>query len=124
MKNKRIRYFLIVIGIVLLGILSRQFSFIPLCIGDILYAMMAYFGLRFLNTKNRLIATAITSLLYCYSIELLQLYRAQWIITIRNTPLGHYILGQGFSWEDVLAYSFGIGIAVLLDAFLITKSDS
>ena len=115
MNRKRAHYFLIIIGIIILGILSRQFSIIPLWIGDILYATMAYFGFRLFMVNNKIVTVAVVALIYCYSIELLQLYRAEWIVAIRNTPPGHYILGQGFSWGDLLAYTIGIGIAIFAD---------
>lgn len=55
--KKRIIYFLITISVMALGILSRKFMFIfpkliaPF-IGDLLWAMMIYFGLRFLMSKK------------------------------------------------------------------------
>lgn len=117
MYNKRISYFIIIAGTILLGILSRQFVLIPLSIGDMLYAVMAYFGLRFLFITTKLTNVAILALLYCYGIEFLQLYRAEWIVSIRNTQLGHYIMGQEFSWADLLAYTIGVFLSVCADQF-------
>jgi hypothetical protein len=54
-------------------------------------------------------------LLFCYLIELQQLYNAEWIIAIRNTTLGNYILGQGFLWSDLVCYTFGVGVAFCID---------
>ena len=57
----------------------------------------------------------IISLLTCYCIEFLQLYQSEWIIAIRKTLFGRYVLGQGFLWSDILAYTFGIVFAFLID---------
>ncbi|MCM0666342.1 DUF2809 domain-containing protein [Flavobacterium tyrosinilyticum] len=108
LNKTRITYFLVFLSIIFLGILSRKISFIPLWIGDFLYAVMIYFLVRiFLPFKNAF-AIAFLSLLICYGIEFLQLYQADWIVALRKTLFGRYVLGQGFLWEDILAYTFGI----------------
>src|SRR5687768_1137887 len=96
----RARYFLIICLIIILGLLSRKAGFIPVFAGDILYAMMIYFIMRFLFLKSKRFATAAASLLICYIIEFLQLYKAEWIARIRTTTFGHLVLGQGFLWSD------------------------
>ena len=120
MKKKRFRYLLIIVCVILLGILSRQFHFIPLYVGDVLYAVMIYFIVRLFSIRTRLLRSAVISLLICFFVELLQLYRATWIVELRNTPLGHYALGQGFRWSDLIAYAAGVAIAFLSDAVKLT----
>jgi hypothetical protein len=103
--------------VIFLGIFSRKTTVIPLFIGDLLYSVMVFFIMRmvFINTKRNQIA--FLALLICYSIELLQLYQADWINPIRKSVFGRFVLGQGFLWSDILAYSFGVGIAYLMDTF-------
>ena len=115
MKNKRAYHFIIVLIVIVLGILSRIISILPLCIGDILYAVMIYFIMRTLFLKQKIYQVAYISLGICFLIECSQLYQAHWIIELRKTLLGHYVLGQGFLWSDLIAYIFGITIAFLLD---------
>lgn len=117
----RIRYFLIICFIIILGLLSRKVDFLPLFIGDILYAVMIYFIIRFLFLKSPSKNIVIISILICYTIEFLQLYQADWIVGIRNTTLGHLILGQGFLWSDLLAYIFGIILCHILEKFFFIK---
>ena len=111
----RIYYFLFICFIIILGLVSRKIDFIPLAVGDILYAVMMYFIVRFLFVKSSKNFVAITSLLICFSIEFLQLYQDSWIVEIRSTTFGHLVLGQGFLWSDLLAYTFGILIAYILE---------
>lgn len=113
----RLKYLLLVISIIILGILSRKIYLIPFFIGDLLYAVMIYFIIRFLLPNISKIKSSIISILICYSIEISQLYQANWIIEIRHTLLGRYVLGQGFLWSDLLAYTFGVFIAFLMDKF-------
>lgn len=115
MKSNRQNYFILILFVLILGILSRKISDIPLFIGDVLYAVLIYFGLRFLFIHLKTHKTFLLSLLFCFSIEILQLVQMDWLIGLRKTTLGHYILGQGFLWLDLLCYIFGTLIAFLID---------
>ena len=51
MKNKRLKYLLLTLFVVILGLLSRKMSactldFVKLYLGDVLWAVMVYFGCR------------------------------------------------------------------------------
>lgn len=121
----RIYYFILNCLVIILGLLSRMLNFIPLFVGDILYALMIYFIVRFFLVKSNPKNITIISILICYIIEFLQLYQADWIVEIRNMTLGHLVLGQGFLWSDLLAYTFGIIIAYFVEVkmklFILTK---
>ena len=114
---KNFKYPILVLFIIILGILSRKISIIPLFVGDLLYAMMIYFIVRFFFNKNDLLKSAIIALLICFSIEFLQLYQANWMIEIRKTTFGHYVLGQGFLWSDLVAYFIGVLISYSIDKY-------
>lgn len=119
MKN-RIKYFIITIIIMLMGLLSRKFMFIfprniaPF-VGDMLWAMMIYFGFRFLFPKLNITKSLVLAFLFSFSIEISQLYQAQWINNIRNTIIGGLILGHGFLFEDLISYSIGIILGCVVD---------
>ena len=115
MKGNRLNYFILILLVLILGILSRKISNIPLFIGDVLYAVLIYFGMRFLFIHLKTHKTFLLSLLFCFSIEILQLVQIDWLIAIRKTTLGHYILGQGFLWLDLLCYVIGTLLAFLID---------
>lgn len=115
----RIRYFFIICFVIILGLLSRKIDFIPLFVGDILYAVMIYFIVRFLLIESPSKNIAILSISICYTIEFLQLYQAEWIFEIRNTTFGHLVLGQGFLWSDLLAYTLGILISYFFEKIVL-----
>lgn len=115
MKSNRQNYFIFIISVLILGILSRRISGIPLFIGDILYAVLIYFGFRFLAADSKKSVTLLLSLLFCFSVEILQLAQIDWLIAIRKTILGHYILGEGFLWSDLWCYAIGSCIARYTD---------
>lgn len=54
------------------------------------------------------------ALAYCVATELSQLYHAPWIDDLRATRLGGLVLGFGFLWSDLVAYTIGVLGAALL----------
>ena len=120
MKSNRQNYFILILFVLILGILSRKISVIPLFIGDVLYAVWIYFGLRFLFIHLKTHKTFLLSLLFCFSIEILQLVQMDWLIGLRKTTLGHYLLGQGFLWLDLLCYIIGGLLAYIIDKLFLS----
>ena len=119
-RNKKIVYILAVVVTILLGLASRKYShllllFIAQNAGDILWAMMVYFGFRFLLVSKSLYTALFFSLAFSFGIECSQLYQENWINQIRGTSLGALILGKGFLFVDLIRYTVGIMIAVVLD---------
>jgi hypothetical protein len=124
MKSKRFPYFIIILIVIALGIVSRKITILPLYLGDFFYAIMIYFIIRMLFLSRQLSQITAFSLSLCILIECSQLYQAHWIIEIRKTFLGGYVLGQGFLWSDLIAYFFGITIAFSLDRKIKNQSKS
>ena len=122
LKNSRIRYFILVLIVISLGITSRKMEGVPTFFGDTLYAVMVYFGLRMLFVNFNIQKTAILALLFCFTIEFLQLYNVEWMLEIRRTSLGHYALGQGFLWSDLGYYALGVIISFWMDSNWINKN--
>ena len=118
----RFYYLALWILIVVLGLGSRTYSdYLPLWVatyaGDTLWAAMVYWGISFLFPFTHLLRRATIALLFSYCIEVSQLYQADWINVIRGTTLGALVLGHGFLWSDMLCYTIGGGLAVLIDFF-------
>ncbi|MGL5750333.1 MAG: DUF2809 domain-containing protein [Paraclostridium sp.] len=121
--KKRVRYLIITLIVMIMGLLSRKFMFIfPKAIapfiGDALWAMMVYFGFRFVFTGLKFKESFLLALVFSYAIEISQLYQADWINAIRNTTLGGLVLGHGFLWMDLISYAIGIIIGLQIDKLL------
>ncbi len=119
LSKSRICYFLVFLSIIFFGILSRKISFIPLWIGDFLYAVMIYFLVRIFFPSKKYFFIILLSLFICYGIEFLQLYQGEWMVELRKTLLGRYVLGQGFLWSDILAYTFGIVTTFIIENYFL-----
>ncbi|WP_313894426.1 DUF2809 domain-containing protein [Psychrobacillus sp.] len=117
--NSRMVYLIAIIITIVLGLASRKLPFLPLFVeqhaGDVLWAMMVYFGFRFLFVRKSMLTAVLFSFLFSFSIEISQLYQEDWINQIRGTLLGSLILGKGFLPIDLVRYSVGIMIGAALD---------
>jgi hypothetical protein len=87
--------------------------------GDLLYAVMIYWLVRIIFVNKNAFQIAVLSLLICYSIEFFQLYQAPWIIELRKTLFGRYVLGSGFLWSDILAYTGGVAFAFVAEKVIL-----
>ena len=119
-KRNRFLYIIAALIVVILGLASRKLSghlpeIVNVYLGDALWALMIYLYVGIIFRKLPIKRVALFSLLFCYLIELSQLYHAQWIDQIRNTRLGGLVLGFGFLWSDILAYSLGVGFGILVE---------
>ncbi len=122
-KRSRLLYVLFTIVIIILGLSSRKLAFalphlLNAYLGDALWALMIFTVFGFLFPKIETKKVVFISLLFCYGIELSQLYHAEWIDSIRATTLGGLVLGYGFLWSDLVAYTIGVGIGMFCEFML------
>ncbi|OOZ81420.1 hypothetical protein BHL35_09830 [Bacillus cereus] len=125
-KRNRLLYAMFTILVIILGLSSRKFAFaLPALLndylGDALWALMIFTGFGFLFPKIETKKLAFISLIFCYGIEVSQLYHAEWIDNIRATTLGGLVLGYGFLWSDLVAYTIGVGVGLLFEFILRTN---
>lgn len=107
--RKRLYYFILVIGVIILGLLSREFS--NICskwIGDILWGLMVFFIMGFIFRDRTTRYTAIVSIIFSIGVEVAKLYHKPWIDAFRHTMIGGLLLGHVFSWINILCYITGI----------------
>jgi Protein of unknown function (DUF2809) len=90
--------------------------------GDALWATMVFFAWKFVYPLKREREIAGLALATSFLIECLKLYKADWIVSVRSTTLGHLVFGHVFSVENLLAYmvgiALGIGIAMVMRAVM------
>ncbi|PFE17968.1 DUF2809 domain-containing protein [Bacillus cereus] len=125
-KRNRLVYALFTIVVIILGLCSRKFAFalphlLNEYLGDALWGLMIFTGFGFLFPKIETKKLAFISLLFCYGIEVSQLYHAEWIDSIRATTLGGLVLGYGFLWSDLVDYTIGVGIGMFCEFMLRKK---
>ncbi|EJS54541.1 DUF2809 domain-containing protein [Bacillus cereus] len=125
-KRNRLLYAVFTIVVIILGLSSRKFAFVlpdllNEYLGDALWSLMIFTGFGFLFPKIETRKLAFISLIFCYGIEISQLYHAEWIDSIRATTLGGLVLGYGFLWSDLVAYTIGVGVGLFCEYILRKK---
>ncbi|TXR98487.1 DUF2809 domain-containing protein [Bacillus sp. SH7-1] len=125
-ERNRLLYALFTIVVIILGLSSRKLAFaLPALLndylGDALWALMIFTGFGFLFPKIETKKLVFISLMFCYGIEVSQLYHAEWIDSVRATTLGGLVLGYGFLWSDLVAYTIGVGVGIFFEFMLRKK---
>ena len=83
-------------------------------VGDYLVVIMLYcFVKSFIKASP--LTVAIGVLLFSYLIEFLQYVNFLEAIGLENNKVAKVVLGHGFEWLDLVAYTLGIGTVLLLE---------
>lgn len=117
-RQTRIIYAAATVSVIGLGLASRKWpALLPAMLGgypgDAFWALMVFFGLRMLKPAGSIRALSFLALCIAYSVEFSQIYQAPWINAVRGTVLGHLVLGNSFSWMDLLAYAVGVALGAI-----------
>ena len=110
----------------MLGLASRRYGAgLPALVaeyaGDTLWAVMAFIIVGVLAPEWPTSRVAVTALLASYADEVSQLYHAPWIDAIRNTRLGALTLGYGFLWSDIVCYTVGVALCVVVERLIYAR---
>jgi hypothetical protein len=121
--SRRWFYVAATLTVICAGLASRRFPWLFPSIlgkypGDALWALMVFCGWIVLLPSTSRTRIAIAALVTSFADEFSQLYQAPWINAIRANPLGHLVLGSGFSERDLIAYTVGVAIGVCLDGLV------
>ena len=118
------RYFLL--SLLLLGIeifiaACLHDDFVRPYVGDFLVVILLYCGVRsFLNTP--VLATGLAVLVFAYFVETLQYFRLADRLHLPYHSWPRMLLGDYFTWTDILSYTLGIASVLILERSRNTKT--
>jgi hypothetical protein len=110
-SHRRWRYVSAALATVALGLASRRWPVLGPAPGDALYASLLYWLLRAAAPHHRAGLAALGAFLLATAVELSQLWQPDWLLAVRATRLGGWVLGHAFTWADVTCYALGAGLA-------------
>jgi hypothetical protein len=113
--NPRYLLFAIILFVVevLIALYVRD-SIVRPYIGDYLVVIMIYcFVKAFIKVSP--LKAAIGVLLFSYMIEFLQYFNFLEAIGLEKNKVARIVLGHGFEWIDLIAYTLGIGTVLLVE---------
>lgn len=122
-RNPRI-YLLIMLLILVFGLPARLIQdqlplWYTLYFGDYLWAMLLFFLFALMLRTVSTFKVAVITLLFTYLIEISQLFHPLWLEHLRSIKLFALVLGYGFLWSDIAAYTFGISTGALMERILL-----
>jgi len=124
-RRPLIIYIPLMAGIIAMGLPARFLDrplpyFYTQYAGDYLWAMLLFFlfSVTFrLSTKRGIWVT----LLFCYFIEITQLFHPPWLEHLRSYKIIALIIGYGFLWSDIVGYTLGILTGAWIDRVILRK---
>jgi hypothetical protein len=124
--RKRIWYLLAFATTLVAGLASRRFSqvlpaFLGKYPGDALWSLMVFFGMGAIFPKTPSIQLFFWALGFSFGIEAFKLCHAPWLTSIRHTTLGHLAFGNVFSWQNLVAYTIGVTLALIVEVFFVVN---
>jgi len=82
--------------------------------GDLLVVILVYCLVKsFVNGPVGI--TALGVLLFSYLIETLQYFHIVRVLGLERYAIARVIIGTSFAWTDILAYTLGIGLVLLVE---------
>lgn len=119
MSKARVKYLVLILIVIILGISSRKIPGLPGFIvshfGDALWTANVYFFIRLIWPGKPVSFALLGAVIISFLVEITQLYQAPWINAIRSTYIGALVLGSGFLWIDLIRYIAGGLAAAILD---------
>jgi len=124
--DRRLRALAALILVVGVGLASRRYDgLFPRILGkypgDALWTMAAYLGWKLALPSMGPRGLGVMALGLSFLVEFLQLYHAPWLDGIRDTRLGHLLLGSTFNPMDLVAYTVGAATVFVIDRFLASR---
>ena len=115
-KKKFLLLTIILLVIELLIALFVRDPFVRPYVGDYLVVILLYCALRtiFITDVCRL---ALGVLLFSYFIEMLQYFQLINILGLENNVVVKTVIGYGFEWRDLLAYTLGVLTILAFEKF-------
>ncbi len=89
-------------------------NFVRSYLGDVLVVVLLYCFIKsFLKLSNIKIAIAV--LFFSYNIETLQYFQLVKLLGLQDIKIARIVIGTTFSWLDILCYTVGIILVLLID---------
>jgi hypothetical protein len=87
--------------------------------GDFLVVILLYTALRSF-TQLSIYMTCISVLLFSYGVEILQNFNLADRLGFQHGSIPYILLGNYFTWADIICYTLGIGTVVILERIIQT----
>ena len=80
---------------------------------------MVFCGMGAIFNKVPGIQLGCGALAFSFAIEALKLCQVPWLVSLRHTTAGHLVFGHVFSWQNLVAYTVGVLLGLLVAALVV-----
>lgn len=111
------RYFVFTIALFLIEVLIALYlhdQFVRPYVGDLLVVILIYCFVRSF-VQAPVIPVALGVLVFSYIIETLQYFNLVKLLGLEHSRLANIVIGNHFTWVDIIAYTLGIGFTILIE---------
>jgi hypothetical protein len=124
MQTFKSNYFILTILLFTVEVLIATFvhdQIIRPYIGDLLVVILIYcFVKSFFNFP--VVSTAISVLLFSFLVEFLQYLKIVEVLGLQKNKIARIIIGTSFSWFDLVLYTIGISIVLIVEKLIVKKA--
>jgi hypothetical protein len=121
--NFNLKYFLLTLALFTIEVLIALYvrdNFIRPYLGDFLVVILIYCAVKsVINVAP--VKVAIAVLLFSYMIETLQYFHLVDRLGLTHNTFAKTVMGYGFEWWDMLAYTLGIAFVLVVENLLAAK---
>lgn len=104
---------------ILIAIKGRNFFFLRAYIGDVLVVILLYcFLLSFVEIRNK-VGLLIGIFVFSVIVEISQYFKLAEILGFEEGSVGAIVMGNYFSWGDIICYATGCVLVFILDKIII-----
>lgn len=106
---------------VLIATVFKSWFFVRAYLGDVFVVMLVYtFILTFFEVKNKS-KLILGVFIFAVSIEVLQYFKTADVLGFKEGSIPHIMLGNSFSWVDILCYAAGCLLIDVFNKFFVSK---
>lgn len=120
-----LKYFLITIFVFIIEVLIattfKNFVFLRSYFGDVLVVVLIYTFIQSFFEVDK-IKTIIGVLIFSFAIEFLQYFHFAEVLGFKENKLAMIVLGNSFSWIDILCYAIGCLAIYVVEVLILFPS--
>lgn len=112
---------LLIFGTEVLIAIYLHDGFIRPYVGDFLVVILIYCFVRSF-VQAPMIQVALAVLVFSYFVEALQYFKVVKLLGLEHSRTANIVIGNYFTWSDILSYTLGIGFTILVEKYVSATS--
>lgn len=111
------KYFFWAISLFVVEVLIALFvhdKFVRPYVGDFLVVILMYCAVRTF-IRASVVNVVVSVLLFAYAVEVLQYFHLVNKLGLEHNTLAKTVMGYGFEWKDLLAYTIGAFVVLVVE---------